>query len=295
MPKADWPYIGKRYEAGENSTDIAKEYNCAPSTICSGLLRNGFQLRPQRLSKLRGKPKQTRAQECARYYKKKRDQICARMKRKYWKDPDKYRAKSRSAIGTKPPAGIFTKQCNRCGVYKLFKEFGRRPSGKYRLRARCKVCECADAKKYREKNPIKVRLQYKKWREKTPVARRREIRNRSNAKGMKKPHIKLRSILRKQLLEILKSKGIRRSSNESAVQLVGCSISYLKKHLESQFTEGMHWGNHGVQYTNGPRKWHIDHIIGVKKFNLSVQEERRKCFHFTNLQPMWAIPNIQKG
>jgi hypothetical protein len=68
--------------------------------------------------------------------------------------------------------------------------------------------------------------------------------------------------------------------------LVGCNISTLKGHLEKLFQPGMSWENYG--------KWHIDHIIPCAAFNLSKEEEQRKCFHFTNLQPLWEIDNKRK-
>lgn len=73
------------------------------------------------------------------------------------------------------------------------------------------------------------------------------------------------------------------------VRLLGCSIEYLKYYLESKFTAGMTWENYG---TNG---WHIDHIIPCDSFDLTVKENQEKCFHFTNLQPLWAFDNLSKG
>ena len=69
--------------------------------------------------------------------------------------------------------------------------------------------------------------------------------------------------------------------------LLGCSIDYLKKYLENKFKPGMSWNNHG--------KWHIDHIKPCASFDLSKPEEQRKCFHYTNLQPLWAKDNLIKG
>ena len=28
---------------------------------------------------------------------------------------------------------------------------------------------------------------------------------------------------------------------------------------------------------------------------MSISEEQKKCFHFNNLQPLWAFDNISKG
>lgn len=75
----------------------------------------------------------------------------------------------------------------------------------------------------------------------------------------------------------------------STIELIGCSISDLKQHLESKFQTGMTWDNHG---TYG---WHIDHIIPCSSFDLTDPEQQKKCFHYTNLQPLWAKDNLYKS
>lgn len=49
----------------------------------------------------------------------------------------------------------------------------------------------------------------------------------------------------------------------------------------------MSWSNYG--------KWHIDHIIPCAAFDLSDEFEQRACFHYSNLQPLWAYDNIGKS
>jgi hypothetical protein len=73
------------------------------------------------------------------------------------------------------------------------------------------------------------------------------------------------------------------------VDLLGCSVEELKKYLEIKFKEGMSWNNYGL------RGWHIDHIIPCSKFDLIKEEEQKKCFHFSNLQPLWWNENLSKG
>ena len=41
--------------------------------------------------------------------------------------------------------------------------------------------------------------------------------------------------------------------------------------------------------------WHIDHIRPCASFDLADLEQQRQCFHYTNLQPLWAADNIRKG
>lgn len=75
----------------------------------------------------------------------------------------------------------------------------------------------------------------------------------------------------------------------STMLLVGCSIAQLKQHLEKQFQPGMSWD------TCGENGWEIDHIRPCASFDLKDPEQQKACFHYTNLQPLWAIDNRRKG
>lgn len=81
---------------------------------------------------------------------------------------------------------------------------------------------------------------------------------------------------------------------EGTLELLGCSVEFLKKHLESQFVDGMNWDNRGNGY-NGKKEWQVDHILPCASFDLSKPEEQKKCFHYSNLQPMWAKENRIKS
>lgn len=80
--------------------------------------------------------------------------------------------------------------------------------------------------------------------------------------------------------------GITKKS-ASTESLLGCSFCQCREHLEHQFKEGMSWNNYG--------EWHIDHIIPCASFDLTKEEDQRKCFHWSNLQPLWAKENSSKG
>lgn len=71
--------------------------------------------------------------------------------------------------------------------------------------------------------------------------------------------------------------------------LIGCSLEELEKHLESKFQPGMTWEN------RGRKGWHIDHIRPCSSFDLTDPEQQKQCFHYTNLQPLWAIDNLRKN
>ena len=75
----------------------------------------------------------------------------------------------------------------------------------------------------------------------------------------------------------------------SIMRVIGCSIEFFKDYMEHQFQPGMSWDNYGY---NG---WHIDHIRPCASFDLRKKKEQIACFHYTNLQPLWAKENLQKG
>jgi hypothetical protein len=87
------------------------------------------------------------------------------------------------------------------------------------------------------------------------------------------------------LYDALKAKGIRKTTH--AKDLFGCDVVFLKKYLETTFKPGMNWKLGG--------KIHIDHIIPCDSFDIKNPEELKKCFHYTNLQMLWAVDNIKKG
>lgn len=80
-----------------------------------------------------------------------------------------------------------------------------------------------------------------------------------------------------------------RQTSKSFAGMIGCSKEELMAHLESQFQPAMSWANYGKF------GWHVDHIKPVSSFNLADYEEVKKCWHFSNLQPMWWRDNIVKG
>lgn len=73
----------------------------------------------------------------------------------------------------------------------------------------------------------------------------------------------------------------------STIDLLGCSIDYFMEYIKEQFKPGMTWENHG--------EWHLDHIKPCALFDFSEPAQQKECFHYTNMQPLWAVDNIIKG
>jgi len=98
---------------------------------------------------------------------------------------------------------------------------------------------------------------------------------------------KLRFTLRNRIRDVLFTQG--KVKNKRTEELLGCTIENFKKHIENMFLRGMCWKNYG---TGG---WVLDHIQPCSSFNLKFNSQQKKCFHYTNIQPLWEIDNLKKG
>jgi hypothetical protein len=162
--------------------------------------------------------------------------------------------------------GIIGKKCCGCKIWKSLDNYNYSKSHWDKLRVDCKECLI----KWRKNNRTKLnekQILYEKNRKLTD------------------PEFKLLKTLRSRLGTAINRQNS--SKNNTTIELVGCSVSFLKGFLEAKFKEGMTWENHG--------EWHIDHIKPCASFNLLNEEEQKKCFHYTNLQPLWATEKLSKG
>jgi hypothetical protein len=155
------------------------------------------------------------------------------------------------------------------------------------------------SKEWYLKNKEKTKKWYKEWYLKTKKERKKyqlkyyslnkdKIIKRQLIKEKEKYYsdfnFKIIHILRRRVRLAIKN-GYK---NTTTLKLLGVpNIEFLWKHLESKFKKGMTKENHG--------KWHIDHIIPCASFDLSDPKQQIKCFHYTNLQPLWAHENLSKG
>lgn len=146
------------------------------------------------------------------------------------------------------------------------------------------------ARVQRAKNPEKTRETAREFRRRETTEKRE-----ARLEGRRKKHsdkyaadfgYRLECCLRSRLLIALRVSESSKSARTK--ELCGCSIEQLKEHLQSQFKPGMTCENYGPV-------WHIDHIKPCAKFDLTDPEQQRICFHWTNLQPLFAAENISKG
>jgi hypothetical protein len=97
------------------------------------------------------------------------------------------------------------------------------------------------------------------------------------------PQYMLRVRLRRRIRKMIGD----RKSYRSSQSIIGCNWATFKAHIESQFNRGMSWRNYG--------RWHIDHIVPCAEFDLTDDAQLKRCFHFSNLRPLWARDNLRKG
>jgi len=177
-----------------------------------------------------------------------------------------------------------TKVCSKCKETKPVAEYYKRSASKDGLMYQCKACKNNTNQSYQQTDAYK---QYKaEYGDNNPRGPRKEYhreyrRNKYNSDN----EYKLKTDLRRRLHGALNGN----CKADTTQALLGCTYEEARAHIEAQFTEGMSWdkmGLHGI---------HIDHIRPCASFDLSDPEHQRECFHYTNLQPLWAKDNLAKS
>lgn len=212
------------------------------------------------------------------------------------------------------------KKCHMCFLEKEDNEFNKGRCNQ------CKLCEIKWKKEWYQKNKQKLAKKAKKYRKqnlqaikekkkqyyiknKTHIDVKNKLHREKNREHLNKKsneyYYKNKKIIHQKQKEYLRNniqaktkhnlrtrinlvlKGKIKSG--STMNLLGCDIQFFLQYIESKFLPGMTWKNHTK------KGWHIDHIIPCSSFDLTDPEQQKKCFHYTNLQPLWAEDNLRKS
>ena len=73
---------------------------------------------------------------------------------------------------------------------------------------------------------------------------------------------------------------------DTTMNYIGCNIQYVREWIEYNFTEEMNWDNYETF-------WSIDHVIPICKFDLTLEDEKYKCWNWSNLTPVPLLKNYQ--
>ena len=132
----------------------------------------------------------------------------------------------------------------------------------------------------------KLRNNPKKWKSYLKKQRSRKDYQQEYQTIQQDPLRRARTAIRKRILHGLKVRNIKKSKLcMKSEEILGCSFQHFKDHIESQFTNGMNWLNHG--------EWHLDHKVPLALAN--NVDELIKLNHWTNFQPLWSGDNLSKG
>lgn len=206
------------------------------------------------------------------------------------------------------------KVCSTCNVEKessLFNVDNKQKDGKC---PQCKSCRkvvtrarylrdkediLIKTKKYYNENKEVIKIAYKKnyttERRSAYLAKKREYRKTDKSKQLRRGWLSKNPVY--TLLKNLRGRhqpffryNIKQGLKYSTTKDLGCSADFFKNYIFSKFEHGMTWDNYGMD----EKSWNLDHIIPldyVVKNNLDL----KYVLHYLNLQPMWAISNIQKS
>ena len=156
--------------------------------------------------------------------------------------------------------------CSRCEEKKPLEEYHNLKNGRYGKCTYCKVC----AKNWE-----------KKWtRENREHIKKRVNKNRTKRYYSEHDSYRFKCLIRTQVRRYILDKKGKRTE-----EILGETFDNVRLHIEKQFADGMSWENHG--------EWHIDHIIPLSSGK--SEEDYIKLNHYTNLQPLWAKDNMNKG
>jgi hypothetical protein len=156
------------------------------------------------------------------------------------------------------------RECVKCDTVKPLAEMS-----KGARNTRCRACVNEYARAYMHAHP--------------------EVRRRSLQTQMHKRHVRIRTRIRDRIGRAIRRAGCGQTLTGSNLRYLGCTAHEACDHLESLFKDGMTWENYG---RGG---WEIDHVIPLAMFNLQDEDDRKRAFHYTNIQPLWAEENRKKN
>lgn len=162
------------------------------------------------------------------------------------------------------------------------------------LHKRQKEARAAELKAIRDSKKVPMtdaQLAIKKQRAATSAklwSKKNARRMLDYAKHLRKTNLefKIKGNLRTRMNNAIRA--FKTQKGGRAFDLLGCEIPFFIKYIESKFYDDMRWENHG-------RYWHLDHIIPCVAFNLTLVEDQKRCFHYTNFQPLKAEDNLRKN
>jgi hypothetical protein len=175
-----------------------------------------------------------------------------------------------------------SKSCVKCGLNKPFKEYSKRKRATDGLKSQCKACDHLDYIRTMDIQKASAARGYKK--NKSRLNALATIRHRERYKT--DPQYAIKNRLRGALRHALNN-----NYNSFVFKHIGLSLEETKTHL---FLTAMRNGYMDFDPDNMKAKYEIDHIIPLKKFDLTTERGIDAAYNWTNLQILEKVDNIQK-
>jgi len=202
------------------------------------------------------------------------------------------------------------KKCNQCSKTLSIKNFRYR-NDRHAFSSACNTCISSGQKKHYTKNIVHIKERDKKYHLKNKEQRNKSCasyyeNNKEKIKLRKKlyrernkekiladqrerykndPVLRLNSSLRRRVRNCV-------GSGKSCFDLLGCSISHLKNWFQFQCTYGLY---RNLTLDNMGPVWEIDHMIPCASFDNAKIEQRKICFHWSNLAVLPGDINREKN
>jgi hypothetical protein len=189
-----------------------------------------------------------------------------------------------------------TKRCSKCGTTKEHDCFYKRSDKPHLIQSHCIACLLIKRKEFDNTHSDKRKARDRKYRL-ANLEKRKQYLKTYHQENKEKTRLffntKYHSDLNFKLSQNIRNRirmAIKRGSKASTTEiLLGASIKDVSRYIESKFVNGMSWD----LFMKGAI--HIDHKKPCALFDLSDPEQQKECFHYTNLQPLFAIDNLLKG
>lgn len=140
--------------------------------------------------------------------------------------------------------------------------------------------------KLKEEEQIRIGLENKQCKYCNEIKNKDRFRyNRLKCKDCERdnPTEKFKRYVRTRIYNCLRNKN----KTKHSIEYLGCSSNdYLSWMMN--YNEEYNLENYG-------KKWHVDHIIPLSKFNLNNEQEQLIAFNWRNTMPLSAVENLSKN
>ena len=161
-------------------------------------------------------------------------------------------------------------------------------------RKKCLDCEREHGKKYRKSNIGKKKS--KKWLDDNSDKMKKlqsdwyqnnkeKVNKKFRERCKNDPEFKIKYVIKSRLNRVLNNHDI--GKDKRTMKYVGCTEKLFCEWMEYCFDKKKSFEKHG-EY------WHMDHVIPVNTFDLSIKNNYDICFYWGNYSPLKGTDNMTK-